>query len=105
MLLLLLTSGDIELNPGPTLSNNISIWLSNVRSLNNSKLLALKADVANEFDIIAITETFLNAESACDLSLDGYYPVYRRDRGNRIGGGWQHIYQSHFFQHANWIMN
>lgn len=85
LLLLLLTSGDIELNPGPPSNNrNISIWHSNIRSLNQSKVLALKADIANEFDIIALTETFLNNH---DLDLQGYHPIYRKDRQNRDGGG------------------
>lgn len=84
--LLLILSGDIELNPGPSV-NNLNIWYSNVRSLNHTKLLSIKSEIANEFDIIALTETFLHQNSTCDLNLDGYHPLFRKDRANRFGGG------------------
>jgi hypothetical protein len=65
----------------------MSIWHSNVRSLNRDKLLALETEVVNEFDILAITETFLNEQSICNLNLEGYHPIFRKDRVNRVGGG------------------
>ena len=53
---LLLLSGDIHLNPGPLIDNCISFWYGNVRGLNSpSKLRSL---FNNNYDILALTETF-----------------------------------------------
>ena len=87
-ILILLLSGDVELNPGPQTRTSVSVWHSNVRSLNEQRVSALKADVCQYFDIIAITETFLTTRSTLDLSFTGYHPIFRRDRpGDRLGGG------------------
>ena len=78
-----LLAGDIEINPGPNL---ISICHLNIRSLSSSKLLALKHQLQNIYDIITLSETFLTSKSSHDLNLDGYHALIRKDR-NKAGGG------------------
>jgi len=82
---LLIIAGDIELNPGP----QISLWHCNVRGLNTEKINALTTEVQGQFDMLAITETLLSTASSIDLNLQGYHPIFRRDRaeGNALGGG------------------
>ena len=92
--LLLLLSGDIELNPGPTVPSNSSAGLkishSNIRGL-REKIDAVKNTLIGEFDIIAITESRLTNTFTDEskLHFNGYYPVknFRRDRTLNTGGG------------------
>ena len=105
---LLLLSGDIELNPGPvsveslsdvssssfTLHNcsdilhsklNLSFVHLNVRSL-LPKLDHLSVELQN-YDIIALTETFLDDSISNEkVHIPGFQKPIRRDR-NRHGGG------------------
>ena len=98
--LLLIRSGDIELNPVPNLlesesdsitmddvsiSKYFSIVHYNIQSVTN-KIDLIGAELSN-FSVICLTETWLNDHTANDsLSLDGY-KVYRRDRGGDNHGG------------------
>ena len=45
------------------------------------KLLALKSEIEGHFDLVAVTETLLCNTKTLDLSLDGYLPIFRKDRG------------------------
>ena len=85
MLLVLLRCGDVELNPGPEVSN-LSLWSSNVRILNLLMIDCILTDVASKFDILCICETFLNLTSTVDLNIPGYLPITRKDRAG-VGGG------------------
>ena len=98
--LLLIRSGDIELNPGPNLlesesdsitmddvsiSKCFSIVHYNIQSVTN-KIDLIGAEL-NNFSVICLTETWLNDHTANDsISLDGY-KLYRRDRGGDNHGG------------------
>ena len=98
--LLLIRSGDIELNPGPNLLNSesdsitmddvtISKYFSivhyNIQSVTN-KIVLIGAELSN-FSVICLTETWLNDHTANDsISLDGY-KLYHRDRGGDNHGG------------------
>ena len=93
---LCILSGDIELHPGP--QNEIQICHLNIRSLSHAKLLALKHQLANVYDIIAITETFLNANSAQDLSIQEYHPILRKDRAAPGGGVAVYISQNYIYK-------
>ena len=73
---LILPCGDVELNPGPQ-STCLSSWHCNIRGLNTEKLLALKSEI----DLVAVTETLLCNTKTLDLSLNGYLPIFRKDRG------------------------
>ena len=82
MIYLILLCGDVELNPGPQ-SSCLSLWHCNIRGLNTEKLLALKSEVEGHFDLVAVTETLLCNTKTLDLSLNGYLPIFRKDRGQR----------------------
>ena len=98
--LLLIRSGDIELNSGPNLlesesdsitmddvsiSKYFSIVHYNITSVMN-KIDLIGAEL-NNFSVICLTETWLNDHTANDsISLDGY-KLYRRDRGGDNHGG------------------
>ena len=77
---LILLCGDVELNPGPQ-STCLSLWHCNIRGLNTEKLLALKSEIEGHFDLVAVTETLLCNTKTLDLSLNGYLPIFRKDRG------------------------
>ena len=99
MSLLLLKSGDIELNPGPyshesdtfsgsnnldelVVTNNFSIVHYNIQSLLN-KVDLIGAELMN-FDVICLTETWLDRRTADEtLNLKGY-KFYRRDRDGTV---------------------
>ena len=75
--MLILLSGSVHPNPGPTLeynSNTMSICHLNIRSLHNSvdKMDHISSELTPTFDIIAVTETWLKSTSkASILSLPG----------------------------------
>ena len=77
---LILLCGDVELNPGPQ-STCLSLWHCNIRGLNTEKLLALKSEIEGHFYLVAVTETLLCNTKTLDLSLNGYLPIFRKDRG------------------------
>lgn len=98
--LLLQRSGDIELNPGPNLSQTetdsitmddalltkyFSIVHYNIQSITN-KIDLIGTELRN-FSIICLTETWLNQNIPDDsIKLDGF-KLYRRDRGGDNHGG------------------
>ena len=102
MSLLLFKSGDIEPNPGPDLqetdtssctndldeqviTNNFSIVHYNIQSLLN-KVDLIGAELIN-FDIICLTETWLDRRTTDDaLNLEGY-KLFHRDRNGDCHGG------------------
>jgi len=92
VLLLVMLSGDVELNPGPLVSNNeqcstrdsISLIHLNIRSIRN------KFDyIKNEFldyTVLCFTETHLSENiSSDDLFLQGF-TMYRKDKSPHSGG-------------------
>jgi len=89
-LLLLLLSGDIELNPGPVSSKFFKLGLLNVRSLlAGDKLDEISYIIRDKnFSIFALTETWLNNSIPNNsLIFEGYSSIFRLDRHGRIGGG------------------
>ena len=104
VLLLLFRCGDIEMNPGPLGDDTIAIE-SNADSiidsffnntfckiihLNVLSLLTCHEQISvefNDYDIIALSKTFLNdTVTDDDIFISGYDKVFRMDR-NRHGGG------------------
>ena len=102
MSLVLLQCGDIEINPGPDDDNldtsgmstfsddhdirkKFSVVHYNIQSLNNK--LELITNELQNFDVIGLTETWLDGRvSDNDISMNGY-TLYRHDRrGNNHGG-------------------
>ena len=77
-LLLLICAGDIELNPGPKKSNtsyNFSFCHcgNSIVAHNFSKLSPLEAyNVQHKFDMICLSETFLDSSDDERLNMKGY---------------------------------
>ena len=86
--LLLLCSGDVHPNPGPpTHLTDIKICHSNVRSIRNAteKLDYIKCTLADQFDVITLSETWLNSTiDSKNLSIPGFQNVFRRDRSDNF---------------------
>ena len=84
-------SMDIEPHPGPIteLIGNISICHLNIRSLNaNSRLEAFLTQIAGEYDIITVSESWLNETHSNETYIiDGYSGPYRLDRTLQPSGG------------------
>ena len=91
-----LLGGDAELNPGPKQSSinafSICHWnLNNLSAYNYAKILLLKAYIAIlRFDIICISETYLDSSTSSDdndLEISGYNLI-RSDHpsNNKLGG-------------------
>lgn len=87
MTLLILLCGDVHPNPGTLSWNNILVCHANVRSLCNSdKLIDIKTRLVDAFQIITLSETFLNENTDLNLQFNGYN-LFRKDRIGRTGGG------------------
>ncbi len=78
--LLLTLSGDIELNPGPIL------FSLNINSLRN-KIVQLHAELADEVNIIALTETKIdNTIPDANVLVPGFNQIFRKDLTINSGG-------------------
>ena len=93
--LLLLLSGDVELNPGPkcNYNNAFSIFHWNLNSTpahNYDKVFLLKVYIAIlKFDIICISETYLDSSTPFDdnnLEISGYTLVCPDHLANKKEG-------------------
>lgn len=85
--LLLILSGDVEVNPGPQIfKHSLSILHNNIRSLRN-KIDYIK-DNYLDFDILCFTETLLDDNILTNdiVLLETFASPYRKDR-NCHGGG------------------
>ena len=93
--IILILCGDIHPNPGPSekLHCDISLCHANVRSLKhinnngiNEKVLSIECELANSFDIITISETWLTEnDSDNNFLINGYQNPFRRDRQAQNG--------------------
>ena len=85
LIVLLLKSGDIEMNPGPNnFNNSLSILHGNIRSIRN------KFDYLTDFldfDILCFSESHLDANITTEsLLMSSKYDIpYRKDRTNHCG--------------------
>ena len=101
--LALIMSGDIESNPGPeTCDKNISVchWnLNGIAANNFIKISLLEAyNTMHNFDIICISETFLDSSYPIDdqrLSLEGYTMIRSDHPSNTKRGGVCLYYKEH----------
>ena len=88
--LLLILAGDIHPNPGPDTGKqgcNLNICHANVRSLSSSKLLDIQTWLAEEFDIITLSETYIKPDAnLADYEIQNYV-LFNKSRTDRIGGG------------------
>ena len=86
-LILLLIAMDIELNPGPSITdvNSLEIFHVNARSIRNK--LDYICDITDTFNVLCFSETHLdNSVQSETLILNGYDVPIRKDR-TRNGGG------------------
>ena len=86
MKLYLIICGDVEINPGPISMHDLSVCHWNLNGICTNdfvKVSLLEAYTAvHDFDVICLSETFLNSESSSDderLELQGYAPMIRSD--------------------------
>ena len=85
---LLLISGDIHPNPGPTCTPaSVKISHTNIRSLTQDKIDDIVNASVELGNIITLSETFLKPDCETVLGIPGYQPIFRLDRLGRIGGG------------------
>ena len=89
--LLLLLSGGVSLNPGPTISNRIRMATVNVRSIRQKSASFSDLVATKSLDVIAITETWLKAKETsaalADITPQGYSLIHEPRRGKQGGGG------------------
>jgi exonuclease III len=89
MFLLVVMSGDVEINPGPYESNVgpncISILHLNIRSIRNK--IDFIVDNLLDYDILCFTETHLTDNVRSEsLTIDNYSNMYRKDVSAHSGG-------------------
>ncbi len=83
-------SNDIEMNPGPNNYCDLNVCHLNIQSMkrNREKLTQIQVQLASNYDIVTVSETWLSADDPDDsYSLKGFQPIFRRDRLIRRGGG------------------
>ena len=81
---------DIHPHPGPDQScANLSFCHINIRSINAAnRLSAFFNQVANKFDLITVSETWLETKHPDErYKILGYTGPYRLDRPDQRGGG------------------
>ena len=87
--IILILSGDISLNPGPSV-RDMKAYLLNTRSLCCKTSGFNKFVSSNDIDIIGVTETWLRPSDTQDL-IDGIIPagfqLHHVPRRNKKGGG------------------
>ena len=88
--LLLLLSGDVSLNLGPTISNRIRMATVNVRSIRQKSASFSDLVTTKSLDVVAITETWLKAKETsaalADITPQGYSLIHKPRRGKQGGG-------------------
>ena len=86
IILLLILSNDIELNPGPLNTRNLSVGHCNIRGI-RANLADLKVLLTTYYDIFCLTETMLSQSVGMgELKIKGYQTPVRRDRDHNGGG-------------------
>ena len=74
---------------GPSIDySNVTLCHQNIRSIKGKeKLLHIKTELANNYDIIALSETWLSdGDKTEDYLLKGYQVPHRRDRSFGVEG-------------------
>ena len=76
-------------NPGPNVDGcrGISGCHANIRSLTNNKLLDIETWLAEEFEIITLSETFIKLTDNIDNYKIENFIFYHKPRIDRLGGG------------------
>ena len=90
IIILWMCSNDIERNPGPTniLHRDLEWCHLNIQSLKNNteKMTHIEIELAKQFDIITLSESWLSAENNnSKYKLRNFHPIFRRDRPHERG--------------------
>ena len=95
-IILISLSGDVQLNPGPkdksSSAFSICHWnLNSITAHNYAKMLLLEAHIAaQKFDVVCISETYLDSRNAYDdsnLEIAGYNLIRSDHPSNKKRGG------------------
>ena len=90
--MLLLISGNVHPNPGPSPSSDFHVVHINCRSLTKEKKILIETE-SNKFDVITLSETWLkDKHTDQEMNIDGFHTIIRKDRPNNIGWGGVGIY-------------
>ena len=87
--IILILSGDISLNPGPS-ARNIKACHLNVRSLRNKTSAFSDFVLSNDLDIVGVTETWLrplDTQGLMDEITPAGFQLHQVPRENKKGGG------------------
>ena len=87
--IILILSGDISLNPGPS-ARNIKACNLNVRSLRNKTSAFSDFVLSNDLDIVGVTETWLrpsDTQGLMDEITPAGFQLHQGPRENKKGGG------------------
>ena len=86
MILLLIPSNDIELNPWPLNTRNLRVGNCNIRGI-RANLADLKVHLNTHYDIFCLIETMLSqAVGMTELKIKGFQAPVGRDRDHNGGG-------------------
>ena len=97
LMLLLLLSGDVSLNPGP-----LTLVLVNTRSVRNKGPLLADIVASNDLDILCLTETHVrpyDSDSFLRSITPADYIFPQRTRPSGIGGGVGFFIRSSYSEH------
>ena len=87
MIFLFKSACDVHPNPGPD-SNPIRICHANLRRLKSDEKLDELQFVSKDFDVIALSKTWLDRNYPDEiLMLGGFQSPFRKDRPSGSGGG------------------
>lgn len=93
---LFLRSGDVEANPGANSAGFFCVIHLHARNIKN-KIDRVEAE-AEQFDIIAVVETYLSQTDAnSSIHLSNYHPPIRHDRPNDCHGSVAIYVKNHLF--------
>ena len=96
-----LSSDDLSLTPFETLSYHPSVFHLNIQSL-VPKIDIVRSE-ADAYDILVFSESWLNPNIANDtIYIENLMPPFRTDRVNRIGG--VSSYMSETVSHAKGVL-
>ena len=91
LLLSLLLSGDVQVNPGPVpISKGLKLCHWNTQHLTDSKFEEIKSMLLKDFkdlDILFLTETFCSSKIPDSFYNIPGYELFRKDRLGKKGGG------------------
>jgi len=91
ILAVLLLSGDVEANPGPSISHQLNFGYINAQSVVQKTAVVHSLIDELKLDCLAITETWIKSDAPdavkCDPAPPGYVIFHAHRQNNGLGGG------------------